>query len=71
MLPARLARLYHAMTDRTYPVLLVDKSNEKLVQRFEFPAKGLAGNVRVGKKSLVVTTGAGEWQLEGAASTMP
>jgi outer membrane protein assembly factor BamB len=68
-LPARLARLYDAMMDRTFPVLLIDKTDGKLVQRFEFPAKGLTGDVRASKNGVVVNTGAGTWTLESANST--
>jgi hypothetical protein len=69
----RLARFvsksYDALADRVLPVLVLEKSSGRLVQRLTFPARGLSADIRRSAKGLVVVTGAGVWGLETATGS--
>ncbi len=65
--PQRLQRLfsksYHALMDRSLPLVAYDLKDNRCVQQIEFPAAGLAAVVNRQKNGLTVTTGSGIWSL--------
>lgn len=56
-------RSYDAWTARELPVLVIDPTDGRLVQRLTFPAAGPAAGVAVTPKGVVVVTGKGSWTL--------
>jgi outer membrane protein assembly factor BamB len=59
-----MSRSYDAWTARELPVLFIDPTDGRLVQRLTFPAAGPAAGVAVTPKGVVVVTGKGSWTLK-------